>query len=64
MGSTKSNFFQDLKEQNLRIELMSAQVETEKKKAAFYEKVGHGMDAGTTTIEITSPSFGDFHVPM
>ena len=57
-------FFQDLTEQNLRIDLMSAQLETEKKKAAFYEKVGQAMDAGTTTVEIRSPSLGDFHIPM
>ena len=43
---------------------MSAQLETEKKKASFYEKVGDAMDAGTTTLEIRSPSLGDFHVPM
>ena len=43
---------------------MSAQLETEKKKAAFYEKVGQAMDAGTTTVEIRSPSLGDFHIPM
>ena len=49
---------QDLAEGELRMELMRAQIETEKRKAAFYEKAGMAIEDGSSFLEIRSPSQG------